>query len=172
MYTQAFVRHVFALPNNTIILRHHSYRVAPSPVWPRLTGQTSWIDVGEGRLELDDHLRRICEIPSTVPGGPVQLPAPMVEIDSGNTSLPTSEESRRRQYTRSNTLSSSWSSTRSQASSERSSEGKRHRSFGTAERNKQRMKELIKRLKDMGKTDENKDSGDEDGSKDEKGSEK
>ncbi|WYZ43792.1 hypothetical protein EsH8_VII_000228 [Colletotrichum jinshuiense] len=56
-YTHSLLRRIFPIPKDRDILKHHSYRVAPSSVWPRIPGQSSWIDTGHGRIKLDDHSR-------------------------------------------------------------------------------------------------------------------
>ncbi|POR33817.1 Uncharacterized protein TPAR_05997 [Tolypocladium paradoxum] len=62
--------------------RDHGYRVAPSTAWPSLQGQTAYVDLGHGRIVLDDgkgagNTRR----------GPLMPPPPMVG-PQGATYLP------------------------------------------------------------------------------------
>ncbi|UKZ75788.1 hypothetical protein TrVFT333_003482 [Trichoderma virens FT-333] len=57
-YSHAFIATLF--PEAKFLpLAQHSYRVAPSTFWPRLRGQKSWIDTGQGTLILDDHEFRL-----------------------------------------------------------------------------------------------------------------
>ncbi|KAF7553937.1 hypothetical protein G7Z17_g3265 [Cylindrodendrum hubeiense] len=52
-FTTCFVNAMF--PFASTKLEQHCYRVAPSTMWPRLSGQKSYIDTGNGSLSLDDH---------------------------------------------------------------------------------------------------------------------
>ncbi|UKZ49262.1 hypothetical protein TrVGV298_003507 [Trichoderma virens] len=74
-YSHAFIATLF--PEAKFLpLAQHSYRVAPSTLWPRLRGQKSWIDAGQGTLILDDH--EVIPEPCIFPEGPIQLPPPIV----------------------------------------------------------------------------------------------
>ncbi|KAI8657290.1 hypothetical protein NCS57_01107000 [Fusarium keratoplasticum] len=67
-----------------------AYRVAPSTIWPRLSGQKSCLDAGDGYTILDDH-----QVQSALNApvahrpweGCVQLPPPIPD-EEGNQSLP------------------------------------------------------------------------------------
>ncbi|OPB44690.1 Nucleolar GTPase/ATPase p130 [Trichoderma guizhouense] len=74
-YSHAFLATLF--PEAKFLpLAQHSYRVAPSTFWPRLRGQKSWVDAGQGTLILDDH--EVIPEPCIFPEGPFQLPPPIV----------------------------------------------------------------------------------------------
>ncbi|PNP51809.1 hypothetical protein THARTR1_07578 [Trichoderma harzianum] len=74
-YSHAFLATLF--PEAKFLpLAQHSYRVAPSTFWPRLRGQKSWVDAGQGTLVLDDH--EVMPEPCIFPEGPFQLPPPIV----------------------------------------------------------------------------------------------
>lgn len=62
--------------------RDHCYRVAPSTAWPRLPGQTAYVDAGRGRIVLDDG-----EAAGGAGRGPFMLPPPVVG-PRGATCLP------------------------------------------------------------------------------------
>ncbi|KFH41027.1 hypothetical protein ACRE_082680 [Hapsidospora chrysogenum ATCC 11550] len=80
-YTRHFVATLFPAGEGRYV-----YRLAPSGTpWPRLTRQSSWIDVGNSTLVLDDHDKE----PDVNPEwrGPVIPPRPVVGPD-GSLSLP------------------------------------------------------------------------------------
>ncbi|KAM0344094.1 hypothetical protein ACHAPU_007815 [Fusarium lateritium] len=67
-----------------------AYRVAPSTVWPKLDGQTSYVDLGNGNIALDEHEAiASSDIQSSlrVWEGCVQLPPPLVDA-KGHLLLP------------------------------------------------------------------------------------
>ncbi|KAK4071603.1 uncharacterized protein Triagg1_5841 [Trichoderma aggressivum f. europaeum] len=78
-YSHAFLATLFP-EVKTLPLAQHSYRVTPSTFWPRLRGQKSWVDAGQGTLVLDDH--EITPEPCIFPEGPFQLPPPFVNKSS------------------------------------------------------------------------------------------
>lgn len=87
-YATRFVDAMF--PSAPRDLRQHCYRVAPSTVWPRLSGQKSYVDTGNRSLMLDDH----DAAPTTNSNaavaaweGCVQLPPPVIDA-SGTPYLP------------------------------------------------------------------------------------
>ncbi|KAM0424243.1 hypothetical protein ACHAPT_010615 [Fusarium lateritium] len=66
------------------------YRVAPSTIWPRLSGQRSCIDAGDGYTILDEHqVQSALNAPMALRPweGCVQLPPPMLD-EQGNHTLP------------------------------------------------------------------------------------
>ncbi|UPK93677.1 hypothetical protein LCI18_004612 [Fusarium solani-melongenae] len=67
-----------------------AYRVAPSTIWPRLIGQKSCLDAGDGYTILDDHqVQSALNAPIALRPweGCVQLP-PSIPDEEGNPSLP------------------------------------------------------------------------------------
>ncbi|KAF6804099.1 alpha beta hydrolase fold protein [Colletotrichum sojae] len=85
-YTHYLLRRVFQIPADKTVLKQHSYRVAPSTVWPRLPGQSSWIDSGNGKLKLDDHTREYLRGLYS-PEGAIQLPPPYFDPVTGIASI-------------------------------------------------------------------------------------
>lgn len=85
-YTHYLLRRIFQIPTDNTILKQHSYRVAPSTVWPRLPGQSSWIDSGNGKLKLDDHMREYLRGLYS-PEGATQLPPPYYDPVTGLASI-------------------------------------------------------------------------------------
>ncbi|KAL7944884.1 hypothetical protein V8C42DRAFT_358019 [Trichoderma barbatum] len=123
-YTHAFIATLF--PEAKFLpAAQHSYRVAPSTLWPRLRGQKSWIDAGQGTLILDDH--GVIPEPCIFPEGPIQLPPPTV-YKSSIRPMPWCPEQPHRP--RNNTVSSGSSlpSQRSLESNEEANTSKRSRS--------------------------------------------
>ncbi|KAL6876883.1 hypothetical protein J3F83DRAFT_769915 [Trichoderma novae-zelandiae] len=119
-YTNAFVSTLF--PESKILpLRYHSYRVAPSTLWPRLRNQTSMVDDGRGAVILDDH--EIIPEPCIFPEGPLQLPPPVIYKCPSVKSLPLHRP-------RNNTASSgsSWPSQKSLESNDEANTAKGSRS--------------------------------------------
>lgn len=90
LYTHQFITTLFPSARNHPA-REHSYRVAPSAVWPRLPAQRSWLDAGNSLLFLDDHDTPNQDVEgihwTMLPEGPVQLPPPIIE-SNGMLSLP------------------------------------------------------------------------------------
>ncbi|KLO92297.1 uncharacterized protein LW93_7928 [Fusarium fujikuroi] len=87
-YTAPFMGTLFS--NNSKITKRYAYRVAPSTIWPKLAGQKSYIDTGDGNLALDDHeVSATNDIPSSLRiwEGCVQLPPPHIDA-SGDLILP------------------------------------------------------------------------------------
>ncbi|RSM12075.1 hypothetical protein CEP52_002702 [Fusarium oligoseptatum] len=67
-----------------------AYRVAPSTIWPRLSGQKSCLDAGDGYTILDEHqVQSALNAPTALRPweGCVQLPPPIPD-EEGNPSLP------------------------------------------------------------------------------------
>ncbi|KAI8194969.1 hypothetical protein K4K52_012906 [Colletotrichum sp. SAR 10_76] len=85
-YTHSLIRRIFPIPDDADCLKHHSYRVAPSSVWPRIPGQSSWIDAGRGKLKLDDHSREYLRGLYS-PEGAIQLPPPYFDPVTGHMSM-------------------------------------------------------------------------------------
>ncbi|KAF9876979.1 hypothetical protein CkaCkLH20_05825 [Colletotrichum karsti] len=85
-YTHFLIRRIFPVHHDANSLKHHSYRVAPSCVWPRLPGQSSWIDTGRGRIQLDDHSREYLRGLYS-PEGAIQLPPPYYDPETKRTSI-------------------------------------------------------------------------------------
>ncbi|KAF5022567.1 hypothetical protein F66182_5400 [Fusarium sp. NRRL 66182] len=84
-YTAQFMGTLLPDQNNAL-----AYRVAPSTVWPKLSGQKSFIDTGDGSIILDEHeTSPINDIPSILRRweGCVQLPPPLIDAQ-GNRRLP------------------------------------------------------------------------------------
>ncbi|KAF9774058.1 hypothetical protein IL306_007994 [Fusarium sp. DS 682] len=87
-YTARFMGTLFS--NNSKITRSYAYRVAPSTIWPKLSGQKSYVDMGDGNLSLDDHeVTPANDIPSSLRiwEGCVQLPPPQIDTN-GDTLMP------------------------------------------------------------------------------------
>ncbi|RNJ57348.1 hypothetical protein D7B24_006111 [Verticillium nonalfalfae] len=79
-FTHTLVHNIFPQPPTATtpdLLKHHAYRVTPSPLWPRLPGQSSRQDIAAGRVHHDDHDADMPP-PPRVPPGPIMLPAPHV----------------------------------------------------------------------------------------------
>ncbi|KAL6924276.1 hypothetical protein FSHL1_001531 [Fusarium sambucinum] len=83
-YTARLIGSMFCHQNSL------AYRVTPSTIWPKLDGQKSYLDMGQGIIALDEH-----EVPASnnVPDalrkweGCVQLPPPHID-GNGNLLLP------------------------------------------------------------------------------------
>ncbi|KAH6609031.1 hypothetical protein Trco_002377 [Trichoderma cornu-damae] len=138
-YSHAFISTMF--PNaKSLPPEHHSYRIAPSTLWPRLRGQKSWIDAGQGTLLLDDH--EVTPDPCIFPEGPI-LPPPPIIYKAGITSFPSCPEPTHRP--RNNTVSSgsSWPSQRSLESNEEANTSKSSRSSDE----KSKMQKLLDKYK-------------------------
>ncbi|KAK7416799.1 hypothetical protein QQX98_004992 [Neonectria punicea] len=87
-YAHGFIETMF--PSARTDPRRHSYRVAPSTIWPRLSGQKSYIDLVDGYLTLDDHepaQNADSNGAFAAWEGCVQLPPPVLDVDE-NPSLP------------------------------------------------------------------------------------
>ncbi|KAF4337946.1 alpha beta hydrolase fold [Fusarium beomiforme] len=87
-YTAPFMGTLFS--NNSKVTKSYAYRVAPSTIWPKLSGQKSYVDMGDGNLSLDDHqVTPANDIPSAfrIWEGCVQLPPPQIDTN-GDTLLP------------------------------------------------------------------------------------
>ena len=84
-YTHKLVQKLFDLPQKVEDLKHYSYRIAPSNLWPRLHGQTSRVDVGERNIVLDDQILPGPQGLLVYSTGPVVLPPPSVNLQSGET---------------------------------------------------------------------------------------
>ncbi|KAI5458230.1 hypothetical protein BGZ63DRAFT_392947 [Mariannaea sp. PMI_226] len=94
-YTNNFITSFFSC--NQTDMERSAYRVSPSTIWPRLSGQKSYVDVGEGQhYTLDDHSAVASGV--TAAGQPedaeliawegcVQLP-PLMTDSCGNARLP------------------------------------------------------------------------------------
>ncbi|KAK1254699.1 hypothetical protein MKX08_008694 [Trichoderma sp. CBMAI-0020] len=138
-YSHALVATIFphlkAFP-----IANHSYRVAPSTLWPRLRGQKSWIDAGRGELVLDDH--EVVPEPCIFPEGLVQLPPPVI-YRSGIRSLPWCREPTHRPRHNATNSGSSWPSQRSIENSEANNSTNSRRSD-----EKSRMQRLFGRYKE------------------------
>ncbi|KAM0282800.1 hypothetical protein ACHAQH_002804 [Verticillium albo-atrum] len=79
-YTHTLIQNIFSQPpaaTDPDLLKHHAYRVAPSPLWPRLPGQSSRQDIAAGHVHHDNHSADIPP-PPRASAGPVMLPAPHV----------------------------------------------------------------------------------------------
>lgn len=85
-YTHSLLRRIIPVPERSEDVKHHTYRVAPSSVWPRIPGQKSWVDKGHGKFQLDDHsrqyLRGLC-----LPEGAVMLTRPYENLSTGRMSV-------------------------------------------------------------------------------------
>jgi hypothetical protein len=76
-YTARFVGTLFSNENENL-----AYRVAPSTIWPKLNGQKSYVDLGNGNLAIDEHeVPASDDIPSSLRAweGCVQLPPPLID---------------------------------------------------------------------------------------------
>lgn len=86
-YTNKLLQNLFVLPLAEE-LKYHSYCVSPSTLWPRLHGQSSWVDIGKGKMVEDNHV-----LPGP-PGllihstGPVVTPPPWEDPQKGLTLTP------------------------------------------------------------------------------------
>ncbi|KAL7906078.1 hypothetical protein GGI35DRAFT_487821 [Trichoderma velutinum] len=139
-YSHAFIATLF--PEAKFLpLTQHSYRVAPSTLWPRLRGQKSWVDAGQGTLVLDDH--EVISEPCIFPEGPIQLPPPVVNKSSIK-SLPLYSEIVTRP--RNNTVGSG-SSLPSQKSLESSEEADTSKSSRSSSE-KSKMQKLLDKCKE------------------------
>lgn len=138
-YSHAIIATIFpqlkALP-----IANHSYRVAPSTLWPRLRGQKSWIDAGRGELVLDDH--DVIPEPCIFPEGMIQLPPPVI-YRSGIRSLPWCREPTHRPRHNATNSGSSWPSQTSMESSEANTSTNSRRSD-----DKSRMQRLLAKYKE------------------------
>ncbi|OHF04656.1 hypothetical protein CORC01_00127 [Colletotrichum orchidophilum] len=89
-YTHSLLRRIFPVPERSDEIKLHTYRVAPSSIWPRISGQSSWIDKGHGKFQLDDHsrqyLRGLC-----FPEGAVMLTQPYENPLNGLLSITATE---------------------------------------------------------------------------------
>lgn len=139
-YAHAFISTMFP-EAKSLPLEHHSYRVAPSTLWPRLHGQKSWVDAGQGTLTLDDH--EIMPDPCVFPEGPIQLPPPMV-CQSGIKSFPGCLEPTKRPRNNTTSSGSSWPSQKSLESNEEANTSKSSRSSDE----KSRVKKLLDKYKE------------------------
>ncbi|KAI8714139.1 hypothetical protein NCS52_01133300 [Fusarium sp. LHS14.1] len=84
-YTTRFIATLFSDVNSG-----QTYRVAPSTIWPRLIGQKSCLDAGDGYTILDEHqVQSALNTPTALRPweGCVQLPPPISDKE-GNPSLP------------------------------------------------------------------------------------
>ncbi|KAL7939237.1 hypothetical protein V8C35DRAFT_326356 [Trichoderma chlorosporum] len=88
-YSHAFIATLFP-EAKSLSLAQHSYRVAPSTLWPRLRSQKSWVDAGQGTLLLDDH--EVVPEPCIFPEGPIQLPPPIANKSSTRLLQPCPEQ--------------------------------------------------------------------------------
>ncbi|UKZ90384.1 uncharacterized protein TrAFT101_005407 [Trichoderma asperellum] len=113
-YSRALIATIFPQAK-AFPIENHSYRVAPSTLWPRLRGQKSWIDAGRGTLLLDDH--EVIPEPCIFPEGLVQLPPPVI-YRSGIRSLPWCREPTHRPRHSTTNSGSSWPSQRSMESND------------------------------------------------------
>ncbi|PKK46796.1 hypothetical protein CI102_8671 [Trichoderma harzianum] len=139
-YSHAFIATLF--PEAKFLpLAQHSYRVAPSTFWPRLRGQKSWVDAGQGTLILDDH--EVMPEPCIFPEGPFQLPPPIV-YKSSIKSFPMGLETTTRP--RNNTVSSG-SSLPSQKSLESNEEANTSKSSRSS-CEKSKVQKLLDRCKE------------------------
>ncbi|KAF4992258.1 hypothetical protein FGRMN_7288 [Fusarium graminum] len=85
-YTTRFIGTLFSSEKNSL-----AYRVAPSTAWPKLDGQKSYVDLGNGNIALDEHeVTAPNDIPRSlrVWEGCVQLPPPLIDA-KGSLLLPT-----------------------------------------------------------------------------------
>lgn len=76
-YTARFIGTLFSDENKNL-----AYRVAPSTIWPKLNGQKSYVDLGNGNLAVDEHeVPASDDIPSSLRKweGCVQLPPPLID---------------------------------------------------------------------------------------------
>lgn len=121
-------------------IANHSYRVAPSTLWPRLRGQKSWIDAGRGTLVLDDH--EVIPEPCIFPEGLIQLPPPVI-YKSGIRSLPWCREPTHRPRHNATNSGSSWPSQRSMESNDANTSTNSRRSD-----EKSRMQKLLGKYKE------------------------
>lgn len=138
-YSHALIATIF--PQAKVLpIANHSYRVAPSTLWPRLRGQKSWIDAGRGTLVLDDH--EVVPEPCIFPEGLVQLPRPVI-YKSGIRSLPWCREPTHRPRHNTTSSGSSWPSQRSLESKEANTSRNSRRS-----EEKSRMQKLLGKYKE------------------------
>ena len=86
-YTHKLLTGLFKMPP-TADLKHYSYRVAPSTLWPRLHGQKSWVDIGNSQFVLDNHVLPGPEGLLIHPTGPIIPAPPTVDLLTGDTSVP------------------------------------------------------------------------------------
>ncbi|KAH7166301.1 hypothetical protein EDB81DRAFT_782075 [Dactylonectria macrodidyma] len=78
-YSTFFINAMF--PSARTQTKQYCYRVAPSTVWPRLSGQTSYVDLGDGSLTLDEHEAAPIAKRDSAWEGCVQLPPPVIDVD-------------------------------------------------------------------------------------------
>lgn len=138
-YSHALIATIFP-QLKTLPIANHSYRVAPSTLWPRLRGQKSWVDAGRGELVLDDH--EVIPEPCIFPEGLIQLPPPVI-YRSGIRSLPWCHEPTHRPRHNATNSGSSWPSQRSIESSEANTSTNSRRSD-----EKSRMQKLFGKYKE------------------------
>lgn len=138
-YSHALIATIFP-QSKALPIANHSYRVAPSTLWPRLRGQKSWVDAGRGELVLDDH--EVIPEPCIFPEGLVQLPPPVI-YRSGIRSLPWCHEPTHRPRHNATNSGSSWPSQRSIESSEANTSTNSRRSD-----EKSRMQKLFGKYKE------------------------
>lgn len=87
-YTNQFITTLFPSARDSPEL--HSYRVTPSTIWPRLSGQTSCVDMGDGSPFVDNHdtsKKTLAAARLLQWEGCVQLPPPIID-PKGTPSLP------------------------------------------------------------------------------------
>ncbi|KAM0478133.1 hypothetical protein ACHAPX_005321 [Trichoderma viride] len=138
-YSHALIATLFPQSKSSPIA-NHSYRVAPSTLWPRLRGQKSWIDAGRGELALDDH--EVIPEPCIFPEGLIQLPPPVI-YRSGVRSLPWCREPTHRPRHNATNSGSSWPSQRSIESNDANTSANSRRSD-----EKSRMQRLFGKYKE------------------------
>ncbi|CAM1508559.1 Fc.00g054070.m01.CDS01 [Cosmosporella sp. VM-42] len=87
-YTNSFIATLMSSSHGCP--ERNSYRVTPSTVWPRFSGQKSFLDTTEGHLVQDDHdTAKTVEVPKAFAQweGCVQLPPPILD-PQGSAVLP------------------------------------------------------------------------------------
>ncbi|KAF4977127.1 hypothetical protein FZEAL_6315 [Fusarium zealandicum] len=87
-YTASFINTLFPDAKNDP--GRHAYRVAPSTIWPKLSGQRSYVDIGDGYIALDEQDGpRLTDLSLALRRweGCVQLPPPLLDAE-GKPSLP------------------------------------------------------------------------------------
>ncbi|KAL6888075.1 hypothetical protein GGI43DRAFT_430995 [Trichoderma evansii] len=138
-YSHALIATIFPQAKS-VPAANHSYRVAPSTLWPRLRGQKSWVDAGRGTLVLDDH--EVIPEPCIFPEGLVQLPQPVIN-NSGIRSLPWCSGPAHRPRHKTTSSGSSWPSRRSMESNDANTSIKSRRSDA-----KSMMQKLLDKYKE------------------------
>ncbi|KAH7140096.1 hypothetical protein B0J13DRAFT_61170 [Dactylonectria estremocensis] len=78
-YATSFIYAMF--PSARTQTKQCCYRVAPSTVWPRLSGQKSYVDSGDGSTTLDEHDAAPVARHDSAWKGCVQLPPPIIDTD-------------------------------------------------------------------------------------------